>query len=265
MSDPAVELRGVDFAYERHLVLEDVDLRVDTGSFVSIIGPNGGGKSTLLKLLLGLIEPLRGEVRVFGKRPRRARRAVGYMPQHQSLDASFPITVEEVVRLGRLHRSSWFGLPRSEDRRACEQALETVGCSHLRTESFSELSGGQRQLVLIARALVSGPRLLLLDEPTANLDPAVEESFYALLQRLRGEITMILVSHDVGLVAEQTEQVVCVNRRVELHPAHAVSGELVGAMFGAEGARLVDHTHGLGPGHRHGTPADRPPGEREDG
>lgn len=243
MSDPVVELRAVSFAYEQHQVLENVNLRIEAGSFTSIIGPNGGGKSTLLKLLLGLIEPTQGEVSVFGQAPRAGRHAIGYMPQYQSLDSSFPITVEEVVGLGRLHRGTWFGIPRRADREACERALETTGCVHLRRESFASLSGGQRQLVLIARALVGDPRLLLLDEPTANLDPTVEESFYALLQRLRGGITIALVSHDVGLVAEQSEQVLCVNRKVEQHDAHTVSGDFVHAMFGAAAARVVDHGH----------------------
>jgi zinc transport system ATP-binding protein len=243
MSEPAVELRGVSFAYDLHPVLENVDLRIEVGSFTSIIGPNGGGKSTLLKLVLGLIAPDRGEVRVFGQSPRAGRRAIGYMPQYQSLDNSFPITAEEVVGLGRLHGGTWFGLPRRADREACERAFEITGCAHLRKLPFSSLSGGQRQLVLIARALVGEPRLLLLDEPTANLDPAVEESFYALLQRLRGGITIALVSHDVGLVAEQSEQVLCVNRKVEQHAAHTVSGDFVHAMFGAQAARVVDHSH----------------------
>lgn len=243
MTEAVVELRDVSFAYEHHRVLENVNLRIEAGSFTSIIGPNGGGKSTLLKLLLGLLEPGKGEVRVFGQAPRAGRRAIGYMPQTQSLDSSFPITVEEVVGLGRLHQGTWFGLPRRADREACDRALETTGCAHLRRESFSSLSGGQRQLVLIARALVGDPRLLLLDEPTANLDPAVEESFYALLQRLRGKITIALVSHDVGLVAEQSEQVICVNRKVEQHAARMVSGDFVQAMFGTDAARVVDHRH----------------------
>jgi zinc transport system ATP-binding protein len=244
VSVPVFEFDRVSFAYDDRPVLEGVDLSLDPGGVVSIIGPNGGGKSTLLKLLLGLLEPQRGSVRVFGERPQRARDRIGYMPQYQRLDPQFPITVEEVVRLGLLSGRTRFGWPRRSDHAAVEAALQTVGCPQLHREVFSRLSGGQRQLVLIARALVSGPRLLLLDEPTANLDPAVEDSFRELLQRLAGEITVCLVSHDVGLVTEQTGQVICVNRTVAMHPAHAVSGEFVSAMFGAENALMVDHSHG---------------------
>lgn len=239
----SIVLRGLDFSYGRRPVLEDVDLEIEPGHFVSVVGPNGGGKSTLLKLLLGLLEPDRGSIEVLGRRPEEARESVGYMPQTQHLDPSFPITVEEVVRLGRLGSRSIFGRLGRETRRAVDEALDAVACAHLRDRSFSDLSGGQRQLVLIARALVSRPRILLLDEPTANLDPAVEESFYALLQRLRGDMTMLLVSHDIGLVSEQTEEVVCVNRRVVKHPAHEMSSEIVESMFGSPGALLVDHGH----------------------
>ena len=246
MTAPVFEMRGLSFAYAARAVLEDVDLEVAEGSFVSIIGPNGGGKSTLLKLLLGLIEPQRGSVRVFGEKPAQARGRIGYMPQFQRIDAHFPITVEEVVRLGLLSRRTRLGWPRRADHAAVDRALDIVNCTHLRRENFALLSGGQRQLVLIARALVSEPRLLLLDEPTANLDPAVEGSFHELLRRLSGEITICLVSHDVGLVTEQTDQVICVNRTVGVHPAHAVSGEFVAAMFGSAHARVVDHSHGHG-------------------
>lgn len=250
MTAPVFEMRDLSFAYDSRPVLEDVNLEVAEGGFVSIIGPNGGGKSTLLKLLLGLLEPQRGQVRVFGQKPKQARDRIGYMPQFQRIDAHFPITVEEVVRLGLLSGKTRLGWPRRGDHVAVDHALEIVNCTHLRRENFARLSGGQRQLVLIARALVSEPELLLLDEPTANLDPAVEGSFHELLRRLSGSITICLVSHDVGLVTEQTEQVICVNRKVDVHPAHAVSGEFVTAMFGADHARVVDHSHGRGE-HEH--------------
>ena len=250
MSTPVFELRDVTFGYDARPILEHANLSVEQVGFISIIGPNGGGKSTLLKLLLGLLQPQAGEVRVFGLKPRQARNRIGYMPQFHRVDAQFPITVEEVVRLGLLSRKTRLGWPHRGDHAAVERALETVGCPQLEKEPFARLSGGQRQLVLIARALVSDPQLLLLDEPTANLDPAVEGSFHDLLRRLAEQITICLVSHDVGLVTEQTEQVICVNRKIEMHPAHAVSGDLVAAMFGAEHARLVDHSHGHG-GHEH--------------
>lgn len=251
MNTPVFELCSVTFGYDERPILDNANLTVAEGGFISIIGPNGGGKSTLLKLLLGLIEPQKGTVRVFGKKPREGRDRIGYMPQFHRVDPHFPITVEEVVRLGLLSGRTRFGFRRGRDQVALDRALVTVGCDHLRRETFAGLSGGQRQLVLIARALVGEPRLLLLDEPTANLDPAVEGSFHDLLHRLAETVTICLVSHDVGLVTARTEQVICVNRSVEVHPAHAVSGDLVAAMFGSEHARLVDHSHGH-TGHDHG-------------
>jgi len=237
---PAIALRDVRFERDGQVVLDTVDLEIATGSFASVIGPNGGGKSTLMKLLLGLLEPTHGSVEILGRPPARARRMIGYMPQHQQIDPLFPITVDEVVRLGGLDSRSLIG---RIDRSGVEDALVAVGCQHLRQKSFGSLSGGQRQLVLIARALVARPRILLLDEPTANLDPGVEESFYELLQRLRGDMTILLVSHDVGLVSEQTEHVVCVNQKVVTHRAHEVTTEIIQEMFGGSGAKIVDHGH----------------------
>ena len=240
----AIALRDLTFGHGDRAVLENVDLEIETGSFVSVIGPNGGGKSTLLKLILGLLEPDAGTVRVLGRSPDQARTRIGYMPQHQDIDPNFPITVREVVRLGRLGPGSVLGHVRGrEHREAVREALETVGCAHLKDRSFSALSGGQRQLVLIARALVSGPELLLLDEPTANLDPAVEESFYRLLENLRGQVTLMLVSHDVGLVSELTDRVVCVNRKVVTHQAREMSSQVIREMFGGAGGMIVDHGH----------------------
>lgn len=240
MSSSAIVLRDVAFERGGDYVLQSVDVEIAVGSFTSVIGPNGGGKSTLMKLLLGLLTPTHGTIEILGTSPARARQRIGYMPQHQQIDPQFPITVEEVVRLGGLGPRSILG---RGDRAAVERALDDVGCAHLRRRSFGSLSGGQRQLVLIARALVGTPRILLLDEPTANLDPGVEESFYALLQRLRGDMTIVLVSHDVGLVSEQTEQVVCVNRKVDTHAAHAITPQIIQEMFGGTGALIVDHGH----------------------
>lgn len=237
---PAIALRDVVFERDGRVVVEAPDLRIPEGSFVSIIGPNGGGKSTLLKLVLGLLRPTRGSIDVFGRPAEQGRRLIGYMPQHQHIDPQFPITAEDVVRSGGLGPRSIIG---RSDRRRVEAALDAVDCAHLRGRSFGAMSGGQRQLVLIARALVAEPKILLLDEPTANLDPGVEGSFFDLLQRLRGGITIVLVSHDVGLVSEQSEQVVCVNRQVVTHPAREVTSEVVQEMFGGAGALIVDHGH----------------------
>ena len=239
---PVIELENVDFGYSPgELTLEDVNLTVEPGESGCIVGPNGGGKSTLLKLLLGLIEPSRGTVRLFGLPPEEGRRRVGYMPQYHLLDQVFPITVFEVVLTGRMHswRPFWYG---RADREAARRALAEIGLSSLADRKFSALSGGQRQRVLIARALVCEPELLLLDEPTANIDPGAEERFYGLLDELRRRMTVLTVSHDLGFVNREVDVVICVNRRVVKHHAADFSAETADAIYHHH-VNMIQHDH----------------------
>ena len=178
---------------------------------VSLIGPNGGGKTTLFRLLLGLLKPNRGTIRVFGEPPERVRTRMGYVPQHTSFDPRFPISVRDMVAMGRLTGRST-GPYRADDREAAGQALDEVGLAELADRSFADLSGGQRQRILIARALASGPELLLLDEPTANVDRAAEARLYELLGELNRRLTILMASHDVGFVTKFVKQCLCVNR-----------------------------------------------------
>ena len=243
MTDGAViELENVDFGYAPgELTLENVNLTVRRGESGCIVGPNGGGKSTLLKLLLGLIEPRRGRVRLFGLPPAEGRLKVGYMPQYHLLDPVFPITAFEVVLSGRMRswRPLWFG---REDRLAAERAMREIGISHLAGRKFSSLSGGQRQRVLIARALACSPELLLLDEPTANIDPGAEEQFYATLQRLRERMSILTVSHDLGFVNRETDRIICVNRRVSLHDAASFDQRTADEIY-HHSVSMVHHDH----------------------
>jgi zinc transport system ATP-binding protein len=252
---PAVSIRDLWFAYDGPPVLRNVSFDIIVGDFVSIIGPNGGGKTTLLKLLLGLLSPTRGSVRVFGQPPDAARKRLGYMPQQISLDASFPVTAMDVVLMGRLGHGFPLGPFRRADRQAAETALGDVEARDLRSRGFFSLSGGQRQRVLIARALASGPELLLLDEPTASLDPAVQDELYELLTRLNRRMTVVLVSHDVGVVSKHVRSVICVSRQVEIHPVEALTGDLARVLFhGADEVKLVRHDQCEGghPGHPDG-------------
>ena len=239
---PIIELDNVDFGYvPGELTLEQVTLAVNPGESGCIVGPNGGGKSTLLKLFLGLIQPTRGKVRLFGVSPESGRHRVGYMPQYHLLDRVFPITVFEVVLTGRMN--SW--LPfwyTGDDRRAARRALEEIGMAQLADRSFSSLSGGQRQRVLIARALACEPELLLLDEPTANIDPGAEERFYGLLDELRKRMTVLTVSHDLGFVNREVDSVICVNRRVVKHRAADFSAETADAVYHHH-VSLIQHDH----------------------
>ena len=237
-----VELSDVWFGYEPGVpALEGVNFKIERGRSGCIVGPNGGGKSTLMRLLLGLLTPQKGKIRVFGTTPVAARPHIGYMPQYHQLDAAFPVTVFEVVLMGRMRKGFW-GRYAAADREAAYRALEEMGIPELASRSFSELSGGQRQRVLIARALASEPELLLLDEPTATIDPGAEEQFYATLDVLRKRMTVLTVSHDLGFVNREIDLVICVNRRVTVHEAAAFSAETANEVYHHQ-VNLIKHDH----------------------
>jgi len=238
--NPVIVTRDVTFAYDGANVLEDVNLTIPEREFVSVVGPNGGGKTTLLKLILGLLSPDKGRVRVWGRAPREVRNQMGYVPQHATLDPQFPVSVMDVTLMGRLNKSRKFGPYSREDKEAAGRALDEVGMSDQRHRPFAALSGGQRQRVLIARAIALEPGLLLLDEPAANLDVSVEKNLFELLHHLNERMTIVLVSHDIGFVSRHVGRVVCVNRRVVIHPTSELNGTLVRKLYG-DGMRLIRH------------------------
>ncbi|NVM22513.1 MAG: ABC transporter ATP-binding protein [Desulfobacterales bacterium] len=228
---PVIEISQVEFAYDENLVLENITLTVQEGDFLGVVGPNGSGKSTLLKIILGLIHPLSGKVRVFGRTPERGRHLIGYVPQHADLDATFPISVMDVVLIGRLGKAPILGRYRKIDRRAAEEAMRQVEIYDLRNQRFGALSGGQKQRVLMARALVGKPELLLLDEPTASIDGRVEHDIYEVLRKLNEEVTIILVSHDLGFISTYVNRVACVNRRLVCNPTDHITGDVIEACY----------------------------------
>ena len=237
---PVIEMHDVTFAYERDPVVVRASLSIPEGDFACIIGPNAGGKSTLLKLMLGLLAPQRGQVRVLGKSPEYARGQIGYLSQYMQFDRHFPVTVMDVVLMGRLSEKFGFGPYRRADKAVAEQALREVGLQDLMQRRFETLSGGQRQRVLIARALACQPAILMLDEPTSNLDINVEEQLYALLQQLNERLTVVMVSHDVAFVSKYVKTAICVNRTVHVHTAREISGEIIQTLYGRE-IRLLRH------------------------
>jgi zinc transport system ATP-binding protein len=241
MSEHDVVVENVSFAYNSAPILENVNFVVDPGEFVTIVGPNGGGKTTLLKLLLGLLHPDAGEIRILGEKPEKSRFRIGYMPQHVFLDIKFPVTVLDVVLLGRLGNRIG-GRYTKKDRDMAELALNEVQLSHLSGTLFSEISGGQRQRALIARALCVDPELLLLDEPTANIDPEVEKDLLEILQELNKRMTILMVSHDIGFVSQVVERVICVNRRVVIHPTSEINGTLIKDIYGGDYC-MIRHDH----------------------
>ncbi len=238
---PVVVVRDVSFAYpgNSELVLQHVNLAIYEKEFIWVVGPNGGGKTTLMKLLLGLLKPLSGTIEVFGSTPAAARKRIGYMPQAATLDPKFPVTVMDVVLMGRLNnfKAGWYT---AADKNAAIHALEQVGLAALQHRRLHELSGGQQRRLLIARALSSKPDLLILDEPTVNLDQQVEQELYRLLKQLNEHLTILMVSHDPAFVSDFVKKVVCVTGTVAVHPTSDVLKEKVGDLYGGK-VRLVRH------------------------
>lgn len=214
---PLIAAKNLFFSYRHQPVLKEVTFHVYPGEFIGIIGPNGGGKTTLLKLIMGFLKPTRGTLHLFGETPRldsHQTSRLAYVPQTVRFDRDFPITVEEVVLLGLLRQIPWHGWFHKKDRQAAQEALEQVGLAHLSALRFGTLSGGEAQRVLIARALISQPEVLFLDEPTASVDSQAEADIYAILKRLKGKMTILMVTHDLNVAIDQVERVLCVQGHV---------------------------------------------------
>lgn len=215
MVENAVEIENVSVIFNKQSILQDINLSISLNDFLAIIGPNGGGKSTLLKIILGLINVDQGRISVFKNKPGNPNNPIGYLPQHVSFDPDFPINVFDTVLSGRYH-----GLLKNytdEDREKVFTALEEVGMTKMVDRQMSRLSGGQKQRVFIARAIVREPKLLLLDEPMASIDPEMQNSFYKLLSKLRERMAIVLVSHDVGAVSTHVDNIACLNQKLYYH------------------------------------------------
>lgn len=212
--DPLLSFENVSFGYEGQLVLRNITFQVYPGEFIGIIGPNGGGKTTLLKLIMGFLKPSQGTIQIFGNTPTVSSQRIGYVPQHLNFDRQFPISVEELVLTGRLSHLPWYGMYSKEDKDAVTHALVKVGLTKFRYAAFGTLSSGQAQRALIARAIVGDPSLLLLDEPTASVDVQAESEIYSVLKSLQGSMTMLMVTHDLQTAIDQVQKVFCVQGTV---------------------------------------------------
>jgi zinc transport system ATP-binding protein len=241
-----VRLEDVWVQYNGVPILEGINLAIEQDDFLGIIGPNGGGKTTLLKIILGLISPSRGKVSVLGKPPEKSRSKIGYVPQHNLFDRDFPISVGDVVLMGRYGKSGLFRRYSSEDRRATQDALQTVGMLDYKERQMGKLSGGELQRIFIARALVAEPKLLLLDEPTASVDPAMQTEFYELLEKLKKQMAIVLVSHDISAVSIYVDKLACLNRQLHYHGSKEITPEILEATYKCPVQMIA---HGLVP-HR---------------
>jgi zinc transport system ATP-binding protein len=241
---PAVEIKDLSFSYGDHLVLEDITLSVAAGEFFGIIGPNASGKSTLLRLILGLLEPDRGELRVLGAEPRKARTRIGYVPQYPGYRREFPVTVRDVVMMGRLGVTRRLGRYTPADRTRTLEAMQAVQVDDIADENIAHLSGGQMQRMLIARALACDPEILILDEPTSNIDLRAEESIFALLKQFNAHMTIIVVSHDVAFISAYVNRVGCLNRTLACHETGEISGHTIEELYGTD-VKMIRHSHTL--------------------
>jgi zinc transport system ATP-binding protein len=248
-----VEMYHVYFSYDEVPVLQDVNITIKERDFLAIIGPNGGGKTTILKLILGLLEPDKGTIRLFGRPPKQARRHIGYLPQQFTFDFDFPISVMEVVLMGRLGKRGMGKKYTHEDIEVCLHALEKVGMENFRGKEIGNLSGGQRQRVLIARALTSEPRLLLLDEPVSSVDTQWQQSFYELLKDLNKEIAVILVTHDISVISTYVDKIACLNRKLYYHGSKKEGVHKISELYECP-VQLITHesSHHLPEEHRDG-------------
>lgn len=232
MNSPIVQINDACFHYNGQEVLKNINLTVNKGDFVSVIGPNGGGKTTLLKLILGLLTPSKGSVKIKGKSPAKNVAAIGYVPQIINHNLNFPASAMDVVMMGKYNPGKRFMFRnKRKDRQEALEALTQLGMADQAGKKITDLSGGQRQRVLIARALVTNPELLVLDEPTASLDTKGQTDFFALLKELNRKLTIIVVSHDLLIVSSYAKSIACVNKRLHYHQTVGSTGDLMEAYY----------------------------------
>jgi zinc transport system ATP-binding protein len=224
--NPVIELKDIWVHYEDKSILEGINLIVKENDFLGIIGPNGGGKTTLLKVVLGLIKPNKGEVKIFGDHPKKTRNHIGYVPQIRRFDLEFPATVWDVVATGRLGHNNLFKNYDYQDKEIIKGTLEKVNMIGFKDEAIGKLSGGERQRVFIARALASEPKMLLLDEPTASVDKELDTKFWEFLNELKKKITIILVTHDISAVSVYVDKIACLNRRLYYQGTKEITPEI---------------------------------------
>ena len=251
----ALDISNLNVFYGEDCALRDVNLQVEEREFLAIIGPNGGGKTTLLKSILGLVQPDSGEIRIFGRSGESARRSIGYVPQFSRFDRKFPISVEEVVLIGRLSgRSAWFSRFSRQDRQLVDSLLERLEIADLKHRQIGQLSGGQLQRVLIARALAVEPKILDLDEPTASVDSASKTRIYDLLKELNQEMTILIVTHDLSAVSSNIDKIACLNQQLFYHGRTELEAGLVEKVYGCP-VDLIAHgvPHRVLRGHEEGT------------
>jgi zinc transport system ATP-binding protein len=244
----SVDMRNLTVTLSGREILSDINLDLDEGKFLGIVGPNGGGKTTFLRVILGLVKPSAGEVLVMGKEPKEIvkRGAFGYLPQHLNVDPDFPATARDVVLMGLAGRAGLFRRPSGKDVQKAEEMLVIMGMSGYENHAFGSLSGGQQQRVSIARALIGDPKLLILDEPSTGIDVVGQEDFYHLLKGIqkRLDLSIIMVSHDIGVISTYVDEIACLNGTLHYHgnPLGAFNDEVLRELYGKSMEILMHST-----------------------
>lgn len=243
-----IEIKNVSFAYGKAKVLKEITLNIHKGDYLGIIGPNGGGKTTLVKLILGLLKLDEGSIKLFGKDISKFKDwyKVGYVAQKNKIDTNFPATVREVVEMGRISKRGLFKWLTAEDRKVAQKALDYVDVSNYQDSLITELSGGQQQRVFIARALANESEILFLDEPTTGVDAKSQDIFYKLLKKLNRELgmTIVVISHDIDFIAKEATEIACVNYKITYHgvPEKAFEKENLDTLYGDD-VKFIFHRH----------------------
>jgi len=219
-----LEIENLTVAYGKVVALENARMLIHENDFIGVIGPNGGGKTTLLKTILGLIEPTSGRI-IFSELLESQKSHIGYLPQVNKFDNRFPISVSEVILSGIMGKNKWLNLNSSENRKKVNQILKELNIEHLASKPIGELSGGQMQRVFLGRALISDPKLLILDEPDTYVDNQFEHELYQKLKELNRGMAILLVSHDVGTISAHVKSIACVNRHLHYHPSNIISSK----------------------------------------
>ncbi len=240
--DNIIEIKDLHVYYNNQCVLSNINLDIKQNDFIGLIGPNGAGKSTLLKVILGLVKPVYGKVQIFGRSPGNVRGRVGYVPQHINFNKSFPISVVEVVSMGRINKiSGIFKNYSRADLQMADKILQKLDIYNLRNRQIGQLSGGELQRVLIARALAAEPEILLLDEPTASVDAGSKSQIYSILKSLNDDnMSIILVTHDIGVISSYVKTIACLNVKMYYHGKEVLSSEVIEEIYGCP-VELIAH------------------------
>ena len=247
---PIFEVDNLHFNVRGQAILSQISLQIFNGDYIAIIGPNGGGKTTLVRMLLGLNKPTSGNIKLYGKKQAGFKEwhKIGYVPQRASLvDANFPATVLDIVKMGRTAKRSIFSRMSDEDNSAVDDAITKMNIQDLKDKMVGTLSGGQRQRVMIARALASKPEILILDEPNTGVDARSQKRFYALLAKLNRDekITILFITHDIGVIADDIGRLFTINQKATIcnNPKEALSCEDMTELYGVESHLIHNHKH----------------------